>query len=112
VLLFHWKVGENHHADDDVVIESPKDVPLLSPQARAFYKCLLLVSAASRFALLAASRKCFVLSSSSIYWHSNLVASADWLRMLAHVHILSCCFSLRLARLQEAALKKHKDQST
>jgi hypothetical protein len=24
-------------------------------------------------------------SSSSIYWHSNLVASADWLRMLAHV---------------------------
>jgi hypothetical protein len=28
-------------------------------------------------------------SSSSIYWHSNLVASADWLRVLAHVHTLT-----------------------
>ena len=27
--------------------------------------------------------------SSSIYWHSNLVASTDWLRMLAHIHILT-----------------------
>jgi hypothetical protein len=24
-----------------------------------------------------------------IYWHSNLVASSDWLRMLAHVHTLT-----------------------
>ena len=46
-------------------IESPKDLPLLSPQARAFYKCVLLVSAASRFAVLAASRKCFVLLAAS-----------------------------------------------
>ena len=28
-------------------------------------------------------------SSSSIYWHSNLVTSADWLRMLAHVQTLT-----------------------
>ena len=27
-------------------------------------------------------------SSSSIYWHSNLVASLDWLRMLAHIYTL------------------------
>ena len=57
-------------------IESPKDLPLLSPQARAFYKCLLLVSA------------CFSLCASCCF---------------SQVLCASCCFSLRLARLQEAA---------
>jgi hypothetical protein len=26
---------------------------------------------------------------SSVYWHSNLVTSSDWLRMLAHVYTLT-----------------------
>ena len=55
-------------------IESPKDVPLLSPQARAFYKCLLLVSA------------CFSLCASCCF---------------SQVLCASCCFSLRLASLQD-----------
>jgi acyl-coenzyme A synthetase/AMP-(fatty) acid ligase len=28
-------------------------------------------------------------SSSSICWHSNLVTSSDWLRMLAHIYTLT-----------------------
>ena len=30
-------------------------------------------------------RSWYASSSSSIYWHSNVVASADWLRVLEHV---------------------------
>jgi hypothetical protein len=47
-------------------------------------------------------------SSSSIYWHSNLVASADWLRMLAHVHTLTTTYLAKVDR----HINTHLDRQT